>query len=89
MTQPLQNSEKHTLFVLSVDNSVYWDPESRMDPDFEPHKVEYELPEDGTLRFSTPEGAVSLTFSRAYDVEEGTAEVGSFKVSSPLNFVHF
>ncbi|KAF7790741.1 hypothetical protein EIP86_001698 [Pleurotus ostreatoroseus] len=83
VTEPLPGSgDKYALLILSLDNTVYWGPESELIQDFKSFAIPYQLSEDGTLRFSTAAGDVVLTFSRVYDMEKGTVEVGTFKGTS-------
>ena len=68
VTEPLPGSgDKYALLILSLDNTVYWGPESELIQDFKSFAIPYQLSEDGTLRFSTAAGDVVLTFSRVYD----------------------
>lgn len=77
------SSDKYALLILSLENTVYWGPESKLIDDFKSYVVSYRLPTDGSLRFSSCAGDAVLTFARTYDAEKGTVEVGSFKVCTP------
>ena len=81
VTEPLPNGDKYALLIASLNNTAYWGPENKLISNFKKFQVSYHLPTDGTLRFSTAAGDITLNFSRTYDAEKGDASLNSFKVS--------
>ncbi|KAK0703600.1 hypothetical protein B0T26DRAFT_506890 [Lasiosphaeria miniovina] len=71
-----QDSDPLALLILSTTGKVYWGPRGKLMRDPDNHVVDYSLITGGKLKFTTTDdGDVSISFSRTYDDDAGTATV--------------
>ena len=80
-TDALSNGDIYAMFIVSVDNQVYWGLKDELLAGFTNYSVTYTLSTDGNLNFSTSAGDISLLFSRDYDFDKSTVGLGTFTVS--------